>query len=269
MNFKIIHPSRQLAGIVKHYWLMEFSYEAKTVHNQRIVPTGLPELTFILGNKITSQSVSGYFNSHTLISGQQNSFYDIQASGKLKLLAVTLFPSGFAQICKHPASELFNQTICARQIWGQSISEVCEQLYESNNLQQQILLIEHFLIKQMAEQKPCYKTERVRHIIPHIDPAKKMSIQSMAEQSCWSRKNFDRSFKSLVGCSPKQFTNIIRFQYALHLKSKQPHLSLFDVAFQSGYYDQAHMNNDFIKLAGLTPRQLFSSCPPHSDYFGF
>ncbi len=92
---------------------MECSYDSGTVHAQRIIPTGLTELTFILGDKISSESDTGYFNSHTLLSGQQNRFYDLKASGILKLLTVTMHPNGLSRLMKIPPNELMNQTICA------------------------------------------------------------------------------------------------------------------------------------------------------------
>lgn len=248
---------------------MECLYDTGTVHSQRIIPTGLTELTFILGDKISSNSTTGCFNSHTLLTGQQNRFYDLNASGKLKLLTVTMRPNGLSQLMKVSSHELLNQTICAEDIWGQSVIDLCDRIFHAGNLNEQIRLVEQFLTKHISKQSPCYKSERINSVIPQINPVNALSIQSMAEHTCWSRKQFERSFTSLVGCTPKQFSNIVRFQYALHLKSQQSNLSLLDVALNCGFYDQAHMSNEFIKFSGLTPSCFFSSCPPQSDYFDF
>ncbi len=142
-------------------------------------------------------------------------------------------------------------------------------MYHIGKLDEQIRIVEQFLIKQISKQDPCYKTERINSVIPLINPHNPLSLQSMAEYTCWSQKQFNRSFTALVGCTPKQFSNIVRFQYALHLKSQQPNLSLLDVAMNCGFYDQAHMSNEFVKLSGLAPSHFFNSCPGQSDYFGF
>jgi AraC-like DNA-binding protein len=67
--------------------------------------------------------------------------------------------------------------------------------------------------------------------------------------------------------SPRQFLKTVRFQHALHTRFKQQSLSLTQLAFDCGYYDQSHMINDFKKLSGYTPGEYFACCEPYSDYF--
>ena len=94
-----------------------------------------------------------------------------------------------------------------------------------------------------------------------------ININLLASESCLSRKQFERSFSDIIGSSPKQFLKIIRFQNAIFQKSKHPELNLTELAHKCGYYDQAHMINDFKTLSGFTPRYFFSDCDPFSDYF--
>ena len=44
-------------------------------------------------------------------------------------------------------------------------------------------------------------------------------------------------------------------------------MSLTELAYDCGYYDQSHMINDFKLLTGMSPRQYFSDCDAYSDYF--
>lgn len=246
---------------------MECNYPHQHTHSQRIIPTGLPELSFYLGNKASTFDDNRDLNACAILSGQQKSYYDITASGHLKMISVTFQPHGLAAINKLILGELLNQSIDASLIFGMGIKQLSEQLYESKQSSMQVELIEKFLVTNLTHKGNCYKAERISHLIPRINPTGQ-TISSMAEQTYWSRKQFERSFSSMVGCTPKTFLNTIRFQYALHKKAQNPALSLIDLALTCGYYDQAHMNNDFIKYSGLSPRQFFSTCPPQSDYFG-
>lgn len=67
--------------------------------------------------------------------------------------------------------------------------------------------------------------------------------------------------------SPKQFLRTIRFQNTLHEKQKNKEISLTELAYNCGYFDQSHMIYDYKLLSGKTPSQYFSECEPYSDYF--
>ncbi|MCT4644825.1 MAG: helix-turn-helix domain-containing protein [Carboxylicivirga sp.] len=246
---------------------MECFYLKSQVHTQRIIPTGLPELSFYLGSQISSNDDKRSFNACSILTGQQKKYFGINATGHLKMISITFQPYGLATISNLVPSELLNQTIDASFIWGQEIKLLCEQLYEIHNIDLQIKLIEDFLTQSINPKLSNYKHQRINQLIPQINPVKHC-ISDLANQSYWSRKQFERSFTTIIGCTPKTFLNTIRFQYALHLKAQHPNVSLLDLALSCGYYDQAHMSNDFVKISGLSPKQFFNSCPSQSDYFG-
>jgi transcriptional regulator GlxA family with amidase domain len=49
---------------------------------------------------------------------------------------------------------------------------------------------------------------------------------------------------------------VIRFDRAVELLGRPAGESLAVVAYDCGYFDQAHMNRDFRELAGTTPASL-------------
>src|SRR5690606_14164222 len=78
-----------------------------------------------------------------------------------------------------------------------------------------------------------------------------------------SRKHFttvrqlERNFKKLIGLSPKEYANIIRFQNALSLiKNSNQNRSLLDIAFECRYYDHSHLSNEIKRNTGLLPSLL-------------
>jgi transcriptional regulator GlxA family with amidase domain len=67
----------------------------------------------------------------------------------------------------------------------------------------------------------------------------------------------ERNFKKLIGLSPKEYSNIIRFQNALSLiKNSSQRRSLLDIAFECGYYDHSHLSNEIKQKTGLSPSLL-------------
>ncbi|MCK7560040.1 helix-turn-helix domain-containing protein [Chitinophaga sedimenti] len=70
-------------------------------------------------------------------------------------------------------------------------------------------------------------------------------------------RQLERHFNTHIGITPKEYSNIIRFQHALSKIKMQAHKSsLLDIAFECGYYDHAHLTNDLRKNTGYAPSQL-------------
>ena len=148
------------------------------------------------------------------------------------------------------------------------VSELEDSLHEAADFSEQIRLVEEFLLKRLSKSSKKYEFERIRCSIELINRKRgQVDIDSLAYHSCLSRKQFERIFQEHVGSSPGQFLKTVRFQQAVHEKSLDGALSLTELSYLSGYYDQSHMNADFRKLAGMTPGQYFKYCEPFSDYF--
>lgn len=70
-------------------------------------------------------------------------------------------------------------------------------------------------------------------------------------------RQLERHFKKHIGLSPKEYSNIIRFQNALGMiKNSEADRSLLDIAFECGYYDHSHLANEIKRHTGLSPSLL-------------
>lgn len=76
-------------------------------------------------------------------------------------------------------------------------------------------------------------------------------VNDLADEVGWSRRHFTARFAREVGLGPKQVSRLIRFEHSAALiRASQP---LADAAIAAGYYDQAHMTNEWRVFAGCTP----------------
>jgi AraC-like DNA-binding protein len=64
-----------------------------------------------------------------------------------------------------------------------------------------------------------------------------------------------------VGLPPKTLARIFRFDRAVSLLAQRD-ARLADVAFECGYYDQAHLNRDFRGFAGTSPASFARQIVP-------
>lgn len=92
-----------------------------------------------------------------------------------------------------------------------------------------------------------------------------VSVETLASEVHVSNRTLERIFKENVGIPPKEFLRIARFQEVLkRLRQTGSEVgetavleeSLLRVAFELGYYDHAHLTNEFKKYAGILPSEL-------------
>lgn len=265
---QIDSATETLAPYVKNYWAMEHRVSLGGDYLYRIVPSGLSELMFYLGDLPGSIDPGKSITGRTLLSGQQKEYYDLQISGHLNLFSVVFQPHGLMVFFDLPLTELFNQNVPLRYILKDVVNELENRLYEAHSFNERKGIVESFLARRLTESKKKYDFERIRCCMEMIHRSGgAVGIETLASNACLSRKQFERVFRSHVGSSPGHFLKTVRFQNAIHGKSLAPELSLTELSYKAGYYDQAHMNNEFQRLAGMTPGQYFASCDPYSDYF--
>ncbi|WP_460954044.1 helix-turn-helix domain-containing protein [Spirosoma litoris] len=97
------------------------------------------------------------------------------------------------------------------------------------------------------------------------DSSGQISVEALAEQMHVSIRTLERIFKKNVGIPPKEFLRIIRFQEVLRRLrnmtgknevSTTVKESLLHIAYDLGYFDHAHLTNEFKKYAGILPSEL-------------
>lgn len=83
-------------------------------------------------------------------------------------------------------------------------------------------------------------------------------IETLVTDIGLSRRQVERRFLDAVGVSPKTYARIRRWEQALLLLRTQPTLPLAAIALDSGYADQSHMNRDFQRLTGESPKSFLN-----------
>lgn len=81
-------------------------------------------------------------------------------------------------------------------------------------------------------------------------------IEALVTDLGLSRRQVERRFLDAVGVSPKTYARIRRWNRAQRLLRTQPTLPLASIALDSGYADQSHMNRDFQRLLGESPKSF-------------
>jgi AraC-like DNA-binding protein len=90
------------------------------------------------------------------------------------------------------------------------------------------------------------RLERTRGSVP---------AATLAAEVGWSRRHLAATLHEHAGLPPKSLARVLRFEHAAARLRRPGDATLADLALDCGFYDQAHLNRDFRKFAGMTPAQ--------------
>lgn len=82
-----------------------------------------------------------------------------------------------------------------------------------------------------------------------------MKISDLAASHAISRKHLERIFNEHMGISPKVFSSLVRYQMLWQELCFGRSRDILDLVEKYGYFDQAHLLNDFKRHHTLTPAQ--------------
>jgi AraC-like DNA-binding protein len=261
-SFQIIQPSPLLAPYVKHYWFMTINSVKQAF--ERIVPTGMTCLMFHRGERLFSVS-KNEFQSRAFLSGVNTTFSDLSYQGKIDMISVEFRPAGAKAFFKMPMIELCGQSINIDTLSDQELSDLEKRLFETSDLKTCVSLIEQFLYKRIHQLKT-YNLKRM-NAVTHAIYSGQQNIETLAQTACLGYKQFKRVFTDYVGANPKDYLRVVRFQKSLHTLQTQPNINFAQLAYNCGYFDQAHFIKDFKQFSGYTPTEYTAVCAPHSDFF--
>jgi AraC-like DNA-binding protein len=168
------------------------------------------------------------------------------------VLPLTLTPVVFDV----PASELVDRIVPLEDLWNR---EDVERLFTSLScfeIRRGVSALKDELVARIGRpgSRETVGQTASRLIKLH---AGRVSIDHMARSHGLSRQQFARRFCSAAGMPPKLFARITRFQALVHVLLSTDVSHWVSVSAAIGFYDQAHMINEFRAFAGSPPTVFF------------
>jgi AraC-like DNA-binding protein len=154
-----------------------------------------------------------------------------------------------------PASELVDQIVPLEALWSRDEVERFEASLSGLPLRRGVAVLQHALVSRIGRAP----SQSVEHTAAGIITARRgrVSVDEIANSCGMSRQQFARRFRSASGLSPKRFARVIRFQNLVHTLLSNEVSRWASLAHASGFYDQAHMINEFRTFAGAPPTIFF------------
>lgn len=179
----------------------------------------------------------------------------VDAVGAVLPSALTLSAFGV------PASELVDRLVALEDLWTPSEAERLFELLSIRHIRQRMSELRSELVTRIEQPGD---RERVGHRATGVITLRggRVSIDDLARSHGLSRQQFTRQFSAAAGVTPKLFARITRFQSLVRALLSSDVSQWVSVAPAVGFYDQAHMINEFRAFAGSSPTVFFQ---PHDD----
>lgn len=267
MKYKQYDVHNELQPFIKCFWSLEAS--ASTIkEKQRIVPDGCMELIFHFGDLYEQflEDGSRMNQPRCFVFGQITSPLEIAPTGVTGIIAARFHPDGFLPFSTYPIQQMENKAIALNQFFGDEATLIEETVLNASTNKERIQIISNFLITrlQSAELRNQITQSSIDALLQSNG---QMNVNELAEHLNINRRQLQRKFSSAIGLSPKQLSKMIRLQNTLKMMGQKQFTSLTSLAYENGYYDQAHFIKDFKEFTGLSPKEFYAGNLKMSSLF--
>lgn len=249
--------TQSLSDYIQSIWAMESENDADVYPRSLIMPDGIVEIVFHYETPLYSwQDDIQTLQADNFAVSMMRKYVEIGSSGKTGFIAVRFFPWGAYHFFDEPIQNFLDRSVDATKLWGNKSREIILELKSFDILEKRFKSIEQFLLKMLKQ----YKKDEAE-----IDDAIKLirqtrgilSIESVCKKTGLSKKQLERNFIATVGTTPKIFSRNTRFLSICENLEELKGKTLTDLAYECGFFDQAHFTKEFKAFSGFTPKAFF------------
>ncbi|PLX69885.1 MAG: hypothetical protein C0603_02830 [Denitrovibrio sp.] len=246
MIYQEYQPIPKLKDIIRCYWTL--NGDAGSGVEYTVIPDYCMDIIF----HVTDSNYKSY------IAGAGDQYYKLLHKGNVVMFGVRFYPGAFFKLFGIPASKFYNRLEDLDDI-GLNIKT--SNLFSNgyNNIPLCIQKLNNLFLKQMQNITQDHISDELIHNAKHLN-----FDHSFLDY--YSSKTFNRRLSERCGIGSQCFKNIVRFHKSISLMLTGVY-SYSDVAYTSGYYDQAHFIKSFKDHSGFTPTAFCDDIKNNSVQF--
>ncbi|WP_442265858.1 helix-turn-helix transcriptional regulator [Tenacibaculum sp. ZS6-P6] len=180
--------------------------------------------------------------------------YKLQINKKLSFVTIKFQP----WVNSYFFSDLNTNGIVSLSEDNRELELFHQTIFEEKNIKERLNLIYNYIDKK--EVMFTEKMKFVKSICEHIYKRNgKVSVNDLCSHYNKTRQYLNRIFKSEVLYTLKSFIITVRILDLVKFKLKNSEITLTQLSYEYGYFDQSHFIRDFKKVCGVTPRKFFEN----------
>jgi AraC-like DNA-binding protein len=261
-HYQELAPPADLAMVVECFWFA--SGPAGGV--EHIVPDGCPELVVQLGAAMRAGDEDRplLLQPRALLVGPRERPLRVSPTGAFRTVGVRIRPGALGRLTTTPARGLSDGWTDLGALFGAAGTRLVSALEAAPDVAARASVLTRF-VRALLDRRRA-PDRRLEAAVQRLRQRRgQTSVHALRRELGVSERWLERSFASEVGLSPRTLASLLRLQAAF--AALGPDTGWADVAAAAGYFDQAHLNRDFRRYAGLPPRALLETLGPLASRF--
>ena len=248
-------PDRRLSAFVGEYQGYVESVPHGPLRRQQVPTSRLPLILNLGSPWSVADSADEEPELHdSFFAGLFDRSVFVAADGPATCIQVDFTPLGAHMFLGLPMDELANRTLGLEDLLPGRARELPAQLAAKRTWDERFALLDDVFAAGLAgAQTPPADIAWAWNAL--VQTNGRAPIGWICDRLGRSRRYLATRFREQIGLPPKTVARILRFDRAFGLLERGD-VSLAQLAFECGYYDQAHLTRDFREFAGTSPAKL-------------
>lgn len=267
MIYRIHNPGLPLSQFIDYFFYYEgVNYDYT---REKLLPDGsidlLIDLTETPKKLFHNEEGTSYTTfKRSWISGMKTNYIIIDASVS-HMIGVHFKAGGCYPFVDFPMARLNDVTIGLDCIWGTGANTLRETILHEPCIDKRFSILENFFLQKGRNRME--NNVLVHYSVSQLSGSPQMwTIKHLSDKTGITQKHLITLFKKYVGLSPKMFSRVFKFQKVIHLIEQQKKIDWSMLAYECGYFDQAHFIKEFQAFSGINPVAYLEKRGPYLNY---
>ena len=193
-------------------------------------------------------------NGAAVVAGVQTHKFSRSLQGESRVFGVKFRPGGFRPFYGAAVSDLADRVVPAVRIFGKELKEFEKIGLSSCPEDERVRAANAFFHARKPDPDPAVIL--ASHLVDRIlkEPEIKM-VDDLVRLTGMGKRSLQRLFSEYVGVSPKWVIRRYRLHELIEKFNAGGEPDWAQLALDLGYFDQAHLINDFKSIVGHSPRE--------------
>jgi len=237
-------PEDDLVDVVDQHWIVRWDQPGSQALRHEVLPD--PSINLVVEP------------AGRLLYGVGSGRFVHELTGRGTVVGTKFRPGGFSGFCPGPVSAFTGRALTLPEAFGPAGAQLDGELAVAIDIAAIICTVSEFLRRRRPASDP--QRALVMEVLEAMRTAAPgTAVGDVAASFALTPRTLQRMFARHVGASPKQVLQRLRRQRAVDQISEGSVSSLARLAAELGYFDQAHLAQDFRTTLRRSPSAIANS----------